>query len=211
MAKDKIPLPRPDPREPDEYDVPEQGLTAEQFARIYRREPITDTDMMQLIQPQATVGGGRHQIFTGVQAPEIPATMYDDYMRPMMELMTRRHDMGAARIVDDPYAGMPSSDVSEPKMEELIQRKYQPPGGYNPDIPVLEHQVRGDPQEYIDHLLKVSDVVPLPMNPNTTPLTQQMLERRMQTPAFQSGAQGQQSIERAMRPDMMDILQFRRP
>ena len=86
----------------------------------------------------------------------------------------------------------------------------------DPDDPLTSpHEDAGieprNPQDLIAQIIKAGDVVPLPMNPNTTPLTQQMLERRMQTPAFQSGAQGQQSIERAMRPDMMDILQFRRP
>ena len=95
------------------------------------------------------------------------------------------------------------SDVMDFLDEVMTNPDVQRPPGFGSDEYI-------NPQQYIERIL-AGDVVPMPMNPNTTPLTQQMLERRMQMPVFQSGSQGQQSLDRLPRPDMMDILQFRRP
>jgi hypothetical protein len=152
MAKKRapgIPLPPPDPREPDEYDIPPQGLTPEEFARVYRREPSTDTDMLALAREMETVGGGRHRLFTG--APKggeerySPIEQQQFFLDKLLSQMGERHGLGAARTIDDPYSDLPASPDIEPAMREEIQRKYQPPGGYNPELP---------PQEFIASLMQ---------------------------------------------------------
>jgi hypothetical protein len=139
----KIPLPRPDPREPDEYDTPDL-LTPDQFARVYRRAPRTDTDMAFIIGEPNRIGGGRHQMLQEEGMPAIPESSPTNLSSTLEQFM-KLYNLGAARKVDDPYSQMPSSEVNQEKMFEGARPRNQPPDSYDPDL---------TPQEFIKSLIR---------------------------------------------------------
>ena len=127
-----VPLPRPDPREVDEYDFPDRKLTPDEFSRMYRRAPVTDTDMMSLITEPDRLGGGRHMMFRETEPQAIPQSDSTNLTDTVNELW-KLHKLGAARTIDDPYDEMPASDINQEKMYEGAKQRYQLPGTYDPD------------------------------------------------------------------------------